>query len=252
MVVDDKRIVIGTRFFERDPSKVTVSLDRLNRFLTPPLNPDMQGTYVSQVLVAVNGDEDRSDVRSSSLIHQKFARPQKEGRLEIFNVTPWGKFVQPLNALLIKGRPKFAEGAYFLSVSVDVELNVEIVRKLLDHMDDQTLVVGAVTEGHDYRPGAMIIDADGFQVPWNNLALWNPRLLCRTGFLMLGESPLNQLVNGGDEEFSTITVQQELFGLDGAKAKLVQIPGVNMNKGSRAAVQQLNKFGRNGPVVHHI
>lgn len=220
------KFVVGTRFYESNPAKAMESNHKLLAFIA-----SARAAGASKVLVAVNVDENKS-----GLLRDWTYGTAADA--EIFPVTPWGKFVQPLNALLIKGREEFAKGAHFLSASVEVKLTPEIVDALFKHMDANTLVVGAAMEGHDYRPYQLIKEANGRQVPWNTLALWNSRLLCKTGFQLIGDGPLNQPENAGVEELATVALHPDAkFGQVLSPVRLVRVPGISWDTSGFDAVR---------------
>lgn len=263
----DRPFVVGTRYFETSTNEKQQmkSVGRLAEFIAGALE-----SGAGQVLVALNIDEDESNVYEKWPLYGNMSEV-----VQLFPVTPWGKFAQPMNALLMKARDFFERekvnpNVYplFLSASVEVTLTKQIVATLVEHMDDDsTLVTGAVLEGHDYQPGTKESGASGTQVPWNTLAMWEPEYLMRTGFSLLGDGPLGQPEKAGVEEVSTIAMQQ-LIDSD-MKAKLVEVPGVSRDirafspgrllahqkkmesKRSRASAQ-LEAAGLKAPTVLHI
>ncbi|OIO19212.1 MAG: hypothetical protein CO029_04075 [Candidatus Magasanikbacteria bacterium CG_4_9_14_0_2_um_filter_41_10] len=203
---------VGTRFFETDPSKAKASLEKLVQFIDSALYAG-----VSSVYVAVNSDKDVSGALSLEL-------DAELAKIVIFPVTPWGRFVQPLNAILGMAQGDIAKGMNFLSASVEVQLTDEIVDTLVDHMDMQTLVVGAVLQGHDYKGERVIHEATGCQVPWNTLSMWNSEFLYRGGgFPMIGDGLPGDPSTAGVEEVTTISMVQQRF--PHLEAKLVKLTG---------------------------
>ena len=254
------QFVVGTRFFESNRENAATSFSNLIAFITAALSVGAE-----KVFVAVN-----SAIDTSGALTVVGGLGFEQSRVKVFAVTPWGKFVQPLNALLIHGREEFARGVHFLSASVEVKLTPAIVNALFQHMDNTTLVVGAAMEGHDYHPGAIEMGANGRQVPWNTLALWNAERLCRTGFPLIGDGPLGEPKSAGVEEVTAIALQQAmLHGSDKAIAKLVRVPGIvwdmsgfggvrraaheaKMESKVRRPAAQLVAARLSPPVVHHI
>lgn len=200
-VIGTGSLAIGTRFFASDPQKAEV----IESFVRMSRECDADA-----VLVAVNTEEDRIDTLNNPKI--------KGERVEVFAVTPWGKFVQPLNALVLKAKSLGMD--YFLSASADMAFTDGQIQSLFDHMDEITLVVGAALEGHNLQKGVVV--GNGRTVPWNTLAVWNLDYLVRTGFLLIGDNPSDP-ANAGVEELTTIALLQRLYGV---KAKLVAVPGV--------------------------
>jgi len=103
--------------------------------------------------------------------------------VHVLPVPCWGAFVPALNALL-----NFAQrfGAkYILYQSLEVQCTSEVLQRLLDHHTGDTLVVGPVFNGHDFRSGEQLLN--GRTTPWNTLALWSVRKLALTGFLCIAD-----------------------------------------------------------------
>ena len=195
-----KGFVVGTRFFEKDESKVEKSLADLRTFCR---NAWQAGA--EHVFVAVN---EAANVFGAL----EMGTPDA---VTIFPVKPWGHFVQPLNALLLMGRGYWGQGHYFLSASVTVKLTPQIALALTTNVDDHTLVAGAAMEGHLFEEGCYhrYGPTAGRQVPWNTLALWNAEMLWKHGgFPLLGDGPPAEPENAGVEEVATIaTVQGEML-----------------------------------------
>lgn len=199
------KFVVGTRFFEKDLSKSEASLARLTTFIMAALAAGAEKVYV-----AVNLEEDRSDA----------IRQHWPDKVSVFPMSPWGKFVLPLNAILMMARSELAAGCKLLLASVEVPLTREKVEQLFVHMHDGTLVVGAALQGHVYSPGTHQ-RASGRQVPWNTLALWNPDFLWTTGFPMIGDGVIGDPATAGVEELATIAVLQRVH--HGIEATLVSV-----------------------------
>lgn len=213
MNILDRPIVVATRFFEKDSEKAEESRDKLAAFCVTSLDAGAK-----HVLVAVNVDEDKSQAACG-----------KMGVITYFPVQPWGKFVMPLNAILVKGREYWRNQSLLLSASVEVTLTEEVISTLVSHMDKDTLVVGAALPGHEYSPG-IHNPATGQQTPWNTLALWSPHKLWNNGGVpLLGDGPLWSPELAGVEEVMTIaSVQHQVMH----KAKLVEVPGQNWDTSS--------------------
>ncbi|CAJ1429553.1 unnamed protein product, partial [Effrenium voratum] len=103
--------------------------------------------------------------------------------LHVLHVPCWGAFVPALNALLNFAQRKGAK--YILYQSLEVCCSRDVLQRVLDHHDSDTLVVGPVLDGHNFRPGEQILD--GRSSPWNTLALWSVRKLALTGFLCIAD-----------------------------------------------------------------
>ena len=146
---------------------------------------------------------------------------KKYPKVNAFSVTPWGRVVQAPNALLIKAAEQ--EMDYLLFMSTEYPVTTSLVSLLQSHCDNETLVVGACLEGHDFKakPGkqASVKRATGLQIPWNTCALWSVARLVYTGFVLTADS-LQDPDNAGMEEMGTIAAQQILWP-GKASAKLV-------------------------------
>ena len=213
------KFVVGTRFFEKDPSKAKKSLENITKFCKKAISAGAE-----HVLVAVNEEKDVSGILEISF---------PSNIVTVFPVKPWGHFVQPLNALLIMGRKYWLKDVSLLLASVSVEVTKDIVGALLSHMDEDTLVVGAAVEGHVFeRSDNFQKAAVGREVPWNTLALWNAEMLYKYGgFSILGDGSPSEPENAGVEELVTISKIQILADSSSADAyaKLVSVPSVVWN-----------------------
>lgn len=208
--------------------------------------------------------------------------------IHVLPITPWGKFVPALNAI-ISWSARQNNAQYLLLVSAEVKMTSDAMDALKSEMDvDTTLVVGAVLQGHqhsnntaDDNDGSSSSGKDGTTVeltgrttPWNTLALWNLPKLALTGFLQVSEGlhpdedGTDGAANAGVEEVCTIATLQKLLPSDTAQAKLLPIDGVQwgqdfgddegrkewherkmMSKVTRAK-RQLELMGLEGIVLH--
>jgi hypothetical protein len=114
-------------------------------------------------------------------------------------------------------------------------------------MDEDTLVVGPVLEGHLFSEGEQSLR--GRTCPWNTLALWSVPRLCMVGFPLLGDGLGEPAVAGVEvmilsrrcieidrknespficlQEVSAVSFAQQLS--PGNHAKLVRLGGVEWN-----------------------
>ena len=166
-------------------------------------------------------------------------------RIQILPVTPWGKFVPALNAIVSRVATL---GAHFLLLtSAEVQLTNDALAIMKSKLDlETTLVIGTVLPGHDYRCSKrtvaqiddvggeeeeVMVELTGRTTPWNTCSLWNVSKLSLTGFLLVSEglhpeddgSELGS--SAGVEEVCTIATLQRLLGPCNAQAKLICIPG---------------------------
>eukprot|EP00522_Entomoneis_paludosa_P010612 CAMPEP_0172452480 /NCGR_PEP_ID=MMETSP1065-20121228/10127_1 /TAXON_ID=265537 /ORGANISM="Amphiprora paludosa, Strain CCMP125" /LENGTH=771 /DNA_ID=CAMNT_0013204539 /DNA_START=114 /DNA_END=2429 /DNA_ORIENTATION=- len=141
-------------------------------------------------------------------------------------ITPWGRFVPALNALIGYAAALEEMPDCILFSSAETSATRQSVQALLNQMlehpmgtdvggafprlrtsklapeppklDISTLVAGALLPGHDYqskteRDGSddekavQKVELNGRTTPWNTLAVWNLRKLATTGFLLLSE-----------------------------------------------------------------
>mmetsp|Transcript_16716 Transcript_16716/g.25253 ORF Transcript_16716/g.25253 Transcript_16716/m.25253 type:complete len:263 (+) Transcript_16716:143-931(+) len=150
--------------------------------------------------------------------------------LEVIPVKPWGKFVAALNAILMSSAK--AGASHCLFCSAETQASPKSISKLLEHMDEDTLVVGAVLQGHDYQPNS-IQKLNGRTTPWNTLAIWDVNKLALTGFPLVADG-IHRVdgisVDAGVEEVSAIALIQNILGSDRAKAKLVPVPDITWDQ----------------------
>jgi len=143
-------------------------------------------------------------------------------RVQIFHVDPWISFTQPLNMIVEKGLA--LEATHVLFQSIEVTIEKKDVEKLFDNMDENTLVVGAkLHEKHGRRSGKQVLD--GWNTPWNTLALWNLQKLGLTGFLTISSGNIDG-IPGGVEEVVSISLLQHLQPQK-MKAKLIRLASVH-------------------------
>ena len=195
-------VAIGTRFFGKDPAK---DLPRLSHFIEA-------GQKIGQVHVAVNVVEDNCDTIGLCTKHYP--------DVDVFAVTPWQKFVAPLNAIIY--RAALSGANRLLLASAEFAPTAEQVATLLKYIDGDTAVAGARLSEHEFREGRK--SGRGVTVPWNTFALWNLDLLADIGFPLVGDAAFD-VKQAGVEEVSALALLQKLYGVNNAKAKLVQIPG---------------------------
>jgi hypothetical protein len=194
----------------------------LERFSNFSSNFEAQHTYV-----AVDATPKFDDYDLVDTIQQISANITS---LKVLPVTPWNKFVPALNAIVTQAA---MEGAtHCLFCSAETQTSPESVLLLLEHMDTDTLVVGAVLPGHDYGPKSMQ-PLNGTTAPWNTLAIWDVAKLSLTGFPLVSEG-LHTIdgttVAAGVEEVSAIAVLQKILGSKRAKAKLVALPDIEWDQ----------------------
>jgi hypothetical protein len=151
--------------------------------------------------------------------------------VEVIPVTPWNKFVPALNAIVSKAASLRASHCLFCSA--ETKTSPESVLELLEYLDDDTLVAGAVLPGHDYKPKSLQ-PLNGSTTPWNTLAIWDISKLALTGFPLVADglhvNTDGSPVAAGVEEVSTIALIQSILTPQKAKAKLVPLPDCQWNQ----------------------
>jgi len=145
-------------------------------------------------------------------------------RIEMFHINPWISFTQPLNLLVEKALSIGAKELLFQSIEVSISLSD--MEKLEKHLDKDTLVVGAkLVDIHANGSKYSIIN--GWNSPWNTLALWNIDKLGLTGFLSISSGNIEN-VPGGIEEVVTISLLQQLKP-NKMDAKVIDLTSVHWN-----------------------
>lgn len=196
------KIALGTRFYEQNPEKLKDIPGFINNIVDS----------VDLVYFVINEEADKTNA-------SKFIRDLNLPKTTCFSMNVWGKFTPALNAIVYN--TAMAECTHLLLCSVEMNITPEIVDSLKEHMDGETLVVGAKLLGHEFNKGTVV--GTGTTIPWNTVALWNLRYLSRTGFLLVGDAPFDP-GSAGVEELTTCAVLQKLY--PHLKIKLVEIPGL--------------------------
>mmetsp|Transcript_24153 Transcript_24153/g.45583 ORF Transcript_24153/g.45583 Transcript_24153/m.45583 type:complete len:331 (-) Transcript_24153:47-1039(-) len=159
--------------------------------------------------------------------------PAAQGQvsIDVLPVTPWGKFVPALNAIV--GWSARRGASYLMLASAEVEITSGAVDVMKSHImySDDILVVGAALQGHThYAPHGgqeKEVNLDGRTTPWNTLAMWNLPKLALTGFLLVSDGlhpdEDGREGVGGVEEVCTIATLQRILSKERAKAKLISI-----------------------------
>ncbi|KAL3800895.1 hypothetical protein ACHAW5_002046 [Stephanodiscus triporus] len=134
--------------------------------------------------------------------------------MRVMPVTPWGKFVPGLNAIV--SHCANAGARRVLMISAEIRISKDGVEMLSSYFDDDTLVVGAALRGHDHRrrrlrrnipassssssaedrgvggeereeAAEVEVELTGRTAPWNTCAIWDVNKLALTGFLLVSE-----------------------------------------------------------------
>lgn len=201
---------VGSRFFVGKAELKEDMHQRIFNWVQSALetveDPDMVG-------IAVNIDADKAD--SVTFLKETFPE------IHVVPVTPWGKFVAPLNALIWKALEVGADNIHF--ASVDFQPSAKRLAFLNSYMSRDTLVTGARLYGHDFQPGINTA-CSGRRCPWNTFAVWSLEWLGPFGFQMAGDMPHDQ-DNAGVEEVSTAAVIQAIY--PHVEVNLVDVPDIN-------------------------
>ncbi len=242
---------VGTRFFEK---REGIGPQKIVNFVKRAVG------LGDKVLVAINVAEDKSGAEQ---VLRQMVLPSLP--LEVIPVTPWG-FTTAMNALVFaadKGQQEF-----LLSHSVEIEMNKEMVDKMMGFMEPDTLCVGACLPGHEFHPGKTF-RGNGKAIPWNTCCLWRLEPLAVLGFPLVGDASFDQS-QAGVEELTSIALIQHVFTCGTKKAKLVEVPGIEWKtefsddlarrqaheRKIRLKVQrprlQLGLLGLPEPMVEHI
>eukprot|EP00128_Syssomonas_multiformis_P004088 Colp12_sorted_trinity150504_noHs@22396 len=168
---------------------------------------------------------DASDALLAQQVVDVVARLSDKVPVVAVPVMIWGSFIPALNALVYHAAAVQATNILFLSV--EVALSRHSVDTLHRYMDEETLVVGAALDGHEFSEGEQ--ELSGVTTPWNTAAVWNVPSLMKTGFLGIAEGYTTadgKVMPAGVEEVSVIALHQKLFP-GKAKAKVIDISGAS-------------------------
>jgi hypothetical protein len=159
----------------------------------------------------------------------------------IVPIKPWNNrsFAYPMTALLERVARDMYEAV--ISISLEIEVDGDQVSAMLQHLDSDTLAVGALLPGHEiYEPGT-VVEASGTRCWWNTLAALNldfsSPLRC-FGFPSVGDSWGNPHMSGVEEVTAAAAAQMlararscEAPGTypQNCRIKLMSVPGVRWN-----------------------
>ena len=211
--ISAKKIVVGNRCYVGNIENAEKEIARLRDLAENVLAI----TSIETCYTAVDLDSDKAN-----LVSQQW----KDGH-KVFGVTPHGKFVPALNALLDKAAKEGAD--YILFLSTEVRLSEADVQKMINAFDafadGKTLVIGARLDGHEFHWGKEV-EINGTTTPWNTCAMYDVKKLCRLGIPSTGEALFDSSrKNAGVEEVATISLYQSLY--NDCQAKLIELPGVS-------------------------
>jgi len=202
----EEKLIVATRLHTSNEA-IPIDTQKLQKWCTQVL------TYCDELILVV-------DHRYYVSLQEIFTQFQEKVR--VFHIHPWISFTQPLNMIVEKA---LAQGATkLLFQSIEVTLEKEDVAKLALHLDKETLVVGAkLHPKHGAKKGKQPLN--GWNTPWNTLALWDLQKLGLTGFLTISSGNIDAIA-GGVEEVAAISLLQYLKPKT-MQAKLVDLPTVH-------------------------
>lgn len=194
-------------------SKGFPSIDKISSFI------DNVKLYSPLIIIAVDLGNDMNNLHYISSLKNSMANlfSKEDIILKILPVSPWGNYVNGLNAAIIEAN-KYNDCKFIAFQSLEVKSSPPNIDKLLGHLkDNKTIVVGPHLSGHTFQKG--INKLTGRTCPWNTLAIWNLEYLSKFGFVMASEGFRNSY--GGVEEVAVISLLQHFD--DNLKAKLIML-----------------------------
>jgi len=210
------KLVVATRLHTSNEA-IPIDTEKVEKWCTHVLG------YCDVLILVV----DHRYYETLETIFSKFGE-----RLRVFHIHPWISFTQPLNMIVEKALSLHAEKLLFQSIEVTLER--EDVLVLQKHLDNKTLVVGAkLHPKHGVKKGKQPLN--GWNTPWNTLALWDLQKLGLTGFLSISSGNIDH-VPGGVEEVVAISLLQYLKG-DTMQAKLIDLPTVHWDANWECALR---------------
>lgn len=184
---------------------------------------------VDQVYFAVDPKRDVGDT-----VAFLSALPVPTGKtLSVIPVNPWGRYVEPLNAIFSQAATDGYEAV--LSVNLEHRPTDTNISELTRHLDRDTLVTGAwLPVFHEELPPGEY-EMNGMRAPADAFMLVRVQKLALFGFLSVSEAPwvscpIDKLgtpddpamkTAAGIKEVPTFSLIQEKLGYDQAKVKLV-------------------------------
>jgi hypothetical protein len=169
------------------------------------------------------------------------AKINNNNNIHILPVTPWGKFVQALNSLVLYSNTQL-KADLIMFISAEVNLSSSTVSTLCQHVieNENVIVAGAALNGHQYHAAAAAAAADddahnrrrrevpltGRTTPWNTLCVWDLDKLSLTGFSTVSDLG----TSAGVEECVAIALLQKLFPK--SEARLVKVDDIEWDEES--------------------
>ena len=159
-----------------------------------------------------------------------------KSNIHILPVTPWGKFVQALNSLVLYSNTQL-KADLIMFISAEVNLSSSTVSTLCQHVieNEHVIVAGAALNGHQYHAAVSTgserqrqreVPLTGRTTPWNTLCVWDLDKLSLTGFSTVSDLG----TSAGVEECVAIALLQKLFPK--SEARLVKVDDIEWNEKS--------------------
>jgi len=239
------KLVIGTRLHLGNASSPPTSqqIEGWIRNLEKMIEETSDSNLEVVAVIAVDAAPKIRDYDYVQVLQQFIASDRNlQNFIHILPVTPWGRFVPALNALVHYAHEDI-QAEYILMISAEVSASAASIHELYNHCREENegdqsyvLVAGAALNGHSTpnfpsQPNnnqclsnINNVPLNGRTCPWNTLALWNLSKLVLTGFLSVSDIGSS----AGIEECAAIAMHQTLFPK--ARAKLVRLSDVQWHE----------------------
>lgn len=208
------KIMVGNRAFVGNLDGVSKEIEKLQKFGENVMAlPSVAACYT-----AVNMELDKANLSNLTCWHPEH---------KMLGIKAPGKFVPFLNALIDQAAMIAAD--YLLLLSTEIKLTEADLQKMLDKMDENTLMVGARLDGHEFHASSTV-GITGVTTPWFTCCLVNVKKIIRLGIPMTGEALFDPTrKSAGVEEVATISLYQRLYA--DCDAKLIQLDSVAWETG---------------------
>lgn len=185
---EQRKLVVATRLHMGNATSPP-SREKLNEIVKNFLN-FCKSCNASHAAIAVEATPkvkgyDYVQAVESAAHNASFSMEEAHPPIKVLPVTPWGKFVPALNAL-IRYAAVDCNAQLVLFVSVETDASASSISTLIRQTDDTTLVSGALLPGHDFHVNTKV-KLTGRTTPWNTLAVWNLPKLALTGFPLVSD-----------------------------------------------------------------
>lgn len=236
------------RFFIASPDQIQSGQEKIEKFLTTCFACN----WVHDVYIAVNPQRDHGNTPS---FLASLEVPEGK-RLIAFPVTPWGRYVEALNALAARAALDGHRKAMFVNTEhLPTDVNIG---ELDQHLQNDTLVVGGYLEGfHEFTTGPQ--EMNGMRVPADAFMLMNLEVFNLIGFVsvsealwipcldsaMVGTPDDPGMAEAGIKEVPTFSLIQKVLGRENARVKMVHVTGAQRNaEGISGKRKQMDEYKR--------